>query len=138
VLRLYASGSDNWVYLPGDKYKPDSVYSVSVQFHLVSDIQAFILEFAGYHYAKGCICLPKAPDLKISGTSVEFVGDWRTFVSPYRLEPRSAVLIQYHRFFRPPLKVMSAVDCDYGNFKVKLRYQSEDEIVERSWVFELM
>jgi Restriction endonuclease len=140
VLRLEPSGEKNWVHLPADKYEPNSRFSVSVHFHLFSsERDVFILDFAGFHYARGLKSGPKAPALKINGHEIGIAGsNYMTLVAPYCLVARSAAFVEYDRSFRTPLMNMCAADCDYGDFEVELRYQADGEVRELSRSFELM
>lgn len=123
-LRLEAHGNENYIHMPADKYEQNSAYTVATRFHLFTgDSPAILLSFSGHHHARGCVCLNDAPQLRINNAAVKISSDNATLASPYALPAQSAAFVGYTRRVWPPLTVMSAADCDYGDIEVCVRYR---------------
>jgi nucleoside phosphorylase len=138
VLSLEPSGSDNWVRFIGDKYKRNSEFSVTAQFHLlIGPVPVSLLGLEGRYFAQGCSSLAREPSLRIDGESIDFAPDWDNLRRPRHFGPGETGLVEYARPFWPPLTVMCAVDCDFGDLEIRVRYRAGNELSTAAFVFEL-
>jgi hypothetical protein len=125
--------------MPANKHKRNSDYTVATRFHLFTgDSPVILLDFFGFHNVSGCICLNRAPQFRINHSEVEISSDYKSLVPPVTVPAHSAVLVDYARRVAPPLTVMPAADCDYGDFEVRVRYRIGASTAELSSWFELL
>jgi hypothetical protein len=136
VIRLEPSGNDNWVRFVEDKYKANSAFSVTAQCHVLIGPEAVtLLALSGRYYARGCGSLHNEPFLRINGDPVEFA-DQTTLKRPHRFDHEATAVLEYHRSCRPPLMVMCANDCDFGDLEIRIRCRVGRSLQDEFFVFE--